>query len=130
MLSNSSVTNQDRKLRALGIRDRLEVMLCADELGHAKPAPEAFLAACDALGLAPGEVAYVGDRHDLDACAADAAGLWGIWLDREGAVPCALAAPGPRPGPGTAARRISALGELPALLEELQRGLTSGVRLR
>lgn len=107
-LSNSSTANQERKLRRLGIRDRLEVLLCADELGHAKPAPEAFRAGCAALGLPPGEVAYVGDRYDIDACAADEAGLHGVWLDRSGA------------GGGSAyARRITGLGELPGLLARL-----------
>ncbi|HWM37881.1 MAG TPA: HAD family hydrolase [Streptomyces sp.] len=116
-LSNSSVANQERKLRRLGIRDRLEVLLCADELGHAKPAPEAFRAGCAALGLPPGEVAYVGDRHDIDARAADEAGLHGIWLDREGTGQ-GSGASAPVPA-GAAVRRITGLGELPALLTGL-----------
>ena len=115
-LSNSSVANQERKLRRLGIRDRLEVLLCADELGHAKPAPEAFLAGCEALGLPPGEVAYVGDRHDIDARAADEAGLHGVWLDRtDGAEPSARTLPAGAAG----VRRIAGLDELPALLTRI-----------
>jgi putative hydrolase of the HAD superfamily len=115
-LSNSSVANQERKLRRLGIRDRLEVLLCADELGHAKPAPEAFHAGCEALGLPPGEVAYVGDRHDIDARAADEAGLHGVWLDRtDGAEPSARTVPAGAAG----VRRIAGLDELPALLTRI-----------
>jgi putative hydrolase of the HAD superfamily len=107
-LSNSSTANQERKLGRLGIRDRLEVLLCADELGHAKPAPEAFHAGCAALGLPPEEVAYVGDRYDIDAQAADEAGLHGVWIDRTDA------------GAGSGyARRITGLAELPALLSRL-----------
>ncbi|MFC8508964.1 HAD family hydrolase [Streptomyces sp. NPDC057411] len=82
VLSNSSIHNQERKLRLLGVRDRFEAVLCAAELGVAKPAAEAFHAACAALGLAPGEVAYVGDQPDIDARGAAEAGLVGIWLDR------------------------------------------------
>ncbi|MER5887325.1 HAD family hydrolase, partial [Streptomyces sp. NPDC001941] len=82
VLSNSSLRHQERKLRTLGVRDRFEVVLCAVELGVHKPAPEAFHAACDALSLAPHEVAYVGDHPDIDAVGAVAAGLTGIWLDR------------------------------------------------
>ncbi|MEE1927308.1 HAD family hydrolase [Streptomyces sp. TRM 70351] len=104
VLSNSSAANQDRKLRALGIRDRFEVLVCADELGCAKPAPEAFTAACAALGLPPKEVAYVGDRLDIDALAAQAAGLTGIWLDRS----CS--------GTSEAVACITGLGDLQALL--------------
>jgi putative hydrolase of the HAD superfamily len=85
VLSNSSIRNQDRKLRVLGVRDRFEAVLCAAELGVSKPAPEAFHAACDALALPPQDVAYIGDHPDIDARGAVAAGLTGIWLDRTGA---------------------------------------------
>ncbi|MFD7575285.1 HAD family hydrolase, partial [Streptomyces sp. NPDC059810] len=104
ILSNSSLHNQDRKLRVLGVRDRFEAVLCAAELGVAKPAPEAFHAACTALDLRPSEVAYVGDQPDIDARGAVEAGLRGIWLDR--------ADTGGRPE----LKRITSLRELPALL--------------
>ncbi len=141
VLSNSSAAVQERKLRRLGIRERMETLLCADEIGHAKPAPEAFRAGCAALGLPPREVAYVGDRYDIDACAASEAGLHGVWLDRTGApgaspatgvtgvaaeageAPGTLgdAGEGPPAAPGVTAvtRRITGLGELPALLARL-----------
>ncbi|QPP06393.1 HAD family hydrolase [Streptomyces bathyalis] len=121
-LSNSSTPNQERKLRRLGIRDRFEVLLCADELGHAKPAPEAFRAGCDAMGLPPAEVAYVGDRHDIDARAADDAGLRGIWIDRTWGHHPGSRGPGGTSHPGPAAagvRRITGLAELPGLLAAL-----------
>ncbi|MFI7275441.1 HAD family hydrolase [Streptomyces sp. NPDC049879] len=108
LLSNSSAANQHRKLTALGVRERFEFLLCSDEIGHAKPAPEAFLAVCAALGLAPHEVAYVGDHPDTDAGGADAAGLRGIWLDRPGL--------GRVPAGRAPARRITDLADLPALL--------------
>lgn len=104
ILSNSSIHNQDRKLRLLGVRDRFEAVLCAAELGFAKPAPEAFHAACTALGLPPHQVAYVGDQPDIDARGALEAGLRGIWLDRAGT--------GGRPE----LKRITDLHQLPALL--------------
>ncbi|WP_329115500.1 HAD family hydrolase [Streptomyces sp. NBC_01353] len=104
VLSNSSIHNQDRKLRVLGLRERFEAVVCAAELGVAKPAAEAFHAACAALGLAPGEVAYVGDQPDIDARGAAEAGLTGIWLDRAGT--------GGRPE----LTRITGLHQLPGLL--------------
>ncbi|MFF3730585.1 HAD family hydrolase [Streptomyces sp. NPDC002476] len=104
VLSNSSIHNQDRKLRALGVRDRFEAVVCAVELGISKPEPGAFHAACDALALEPGEVAYIGDEPDIDARGAAAAGLMGIWLDRDGR--------GGRPE----LVRISGLDQLPGLL--------------
>ncbi|MFG2288831.1 HAD family hydrolase [Streptomyces sp. NPDC048595] len=106
VLSNSSTANQERKLAALGIRSRFEAVLCADELGHAKPAPEAFTGACDAIGLPPEEVLYVGDRLDIDALGARDAGLTAVWLDRTDT--------GEELPPGI--RRIASLVELPELL--------------
>lgn len=107
ILSNSGFPYQDGKLRTLGVRERFEALLCSDELGHAKPSPEAFHAACAALDLEPGEVAYVGDRPDVDAAGADAAGLRGIWLDRTGHG---------SPSDLSRLRRITNLAELPRLL--------------
>ncbi|RVU22617.1 HAD family hydrolase [Streptomyces antnestii] len=104
VLSNSSLHNQDRKLRVLGVRDRFEAVVCAAELGVAKPEAAAFHAACDALELPPHEVAYVGDQPDIDARGAMEAGLTGIWLDR--------AETGGRPE----LTRITGLDQLPALL--------------
>ncbi|NWF28964.1 HAD family hydrolase [Streptomyces sp. PKU-EA00015] len=104
VLSNSSIHNQDRKLRVLGVRDRFEAVVCAVELGVSKPEAAAFLGACEVMGLAPCEVAYVGDQPDIDARGAVEAGLTGIWLDRAGL--------GGRPE----LTRITGLGQLPALL--------------
>ncbi|MFD7014453.1 HAD family hydrolase [Streptomyces sp. NPDC059928] len=104
VLSNSSLRNQERKLRILGVRDRFEALLCAAELGVAKPEASAFHAGCEALGLSPAEVAYVGDQPDIDARGADEAGLKGVWLDRSGT--------GGRPE----LVRITGLDQLPDLL--------------
>lgn len=106
VLSNSALAVQDRKLRLLGVRDRFEAVLCAADLGVSKPAAEAFLAACTALGLAPAEIAYVGDQPEIDARGARDAGLVAVWLDRDG-----TRGEGP-----TGVHRIRDLSELPALL--------------
>ncbi|MFJ3308059.1 HAD family hydrolase [Streptomyces sp. NPDC086549] len=108
VLSNSSLTVQEHKLRALGVRDRFEVVLCAAELGVSKPEAGAFLAACEALELPPHEVAYVGDHPEIDGRGAAEAGLLSVWIDR-GGVYAGVA--------GTAARhRIVTLAELPAIV--------------
>ncbi|MFJ3824765.1 HAD family hydrolase [Streptomyces nodosus] len=115
VLSNSSLTVQDRKLRVLGVRDRFEAVLCAVELGVSKPEARAFHAACDALGLAPHEVAYVGDHPEIDGRGASEAGLLSVWIDRTGAGTA-------MDGVGTGVRasadphRIASLAELPAVL--------------
>ncbi|WP_063839249.1 HAD family hydrolase, partial [Streptomyces roseus] len=119
VLSNSSTVNQDPKLRHLGLRERFEVLLCAAELGVSKPEAEAFLTACEALGLPPGEVAYVGDQPEIDARGARDAGLVAVWLDRDGA-----RGPGPE-----GVHRITGLALLPELLASDTRfGARSGIR--
>ncbi|WP_055693260.1 HAD family hydrolase [Streptomyces prasinopilosus] len=108
VLSNSSLHVQDRKLRALGVHDRFEAILCAAELGVSKPEPAAFLAACEALALPPDQVAYVGDHPEIDGRGAAEAGLLSVWIDRGGVYATAEPPVGPR--------RIVSLDELPALL--------------
>jgi putative hydrolase of the HAD superfamily len=104
VLSNSSLRVQDRKLRHLGIRDHFEAVVCAADLGVAKPHAAAFHAACDALALDPHEVVYVGNEPDIDAAGAAVAGLGAVWLDRGGL--------GGRPE----LVRITDLAQLPGLL--------------
>lgn len=118
VLSNSSGTVQEHKLRALGLRDRFESVLCAAELGFSKPDPRAFRAACEALELAPHEVAYVGDHPEIDGVGAARAGLLSVWIDRGGAHGASGVAEGREPGaPGAAGpHRIGSLAELPALV--------------
>jgi putative hydrolase of the HAD superfamily len=115
VLSNSSLSYQERKLRILGVRDHFEAVLCGDDLGASKPEPAAFLAACRALDLDPGEVLYVGNEPDIDAAGAVAAGLAGVWLDR-GDI-------GGRPE----LVRITDLGQLSVLLRRDAREALSGI---
>jgi putative hydrolase of the HAD superfamily len=85
-VSNSAHANQDRRLRLVGLRDRLDALVCCDDVGGiGKPDARIFHAGCDALGVAPRDTYYIGDNLDLDARAADAAGLTGYWLNRRAA---------------------------------------------
>ena len=71
-------------MRRTGLHSHFEAVLTSGGLGAAKPYPEAYRLACDQLGVEPADVAYVGDRLDIDAQASTAAGLQGVWLDRDG----------------------------------------------
>ncbi|MHB9858817.1 HAD family hydrolase [Streptomyces sp. YIM S03343] len=114
VLSNSSLQVQERKLRILGVRDRFETVLCAADLGVSKPEAGAFLTACDALGLPPHQVAYVGDHPEIDGRGAADAGLLSVLIDRDDRDD---RAGGDRAhGEGAGFRRIGSLDELPALL--------------
>ena len=67
----------DAKLLALGIADFFDVSLCAQapEIDVFKPDPRGLRVALERLGAKPLNSLYVGDRMDVDAAAADAAGV-------------------------------------------------------
>ncbi|GAA2093384.1 HAD family hydrolase [Kitasatospora saccharophila] len=113
VITNGEGGTQRDKLRAIGLAALAPHTTASGEAGRAKPDPEIFHLACRALGTAPERTAYVGDRLDLDARAATAAGLLGIWLDRP-------SAPGAEPPAELPADvpRVRSLAELPALLRE------------
>ena len=82
IVTNGEGEPQRAKLAAIGLADRFPVVIASAEAGVAKPDPAIFALACERLGVAPREAAHVGDRLDLDAHGAAAAGLRGVWLDR------------------------------------------------
>lgn len=105
IVTNGEGEPQRAKLAAIGLTERFPVFIASAEVGTRKPEPEIFLLACERLGVDPSASAHVGDRLDLDAHGAAAAGLRGVWLDRSGA--------------GAAVDgvvRIAGLRELPAAL--------------
>jgi HAD superfamily hydrolase (TIGR01509 family) len=67
----------DAKLEALGITRYFDVNLCAQapEIGVFKPNPRGLQVVLDRLGATASEAVYVGDRADVDAAAASAAGV-------------------------------------------------------
>ena len=64
-------------LQALGLDGRFAPVLCtsAPEVAALKPSPQGFLLACRSWRLMPSEVLFVGDRPDVDAAGAAAAGM-------------------------------------------------------
>lgn len=110
VVSNSDGPHQRAKLAAVGLADAFEVVVISGEVGHPKPDPRIFVEACRQLALPPDRVVYVGDRLDVDAQGAAAAGLLGVWLDRRGAGLVVTHAGTP---PVTV---ISSLDQLPALV--------------
>ena len=82
-LTNAAVAYQTSKMARAGF-EHVPVLVGVDTLGVGKPDPRVFLEACRLLGTAPGRTAYVGDELDIDAHAAVAAGLVGVWVDRPG----------------------------------------------
>ena len=61
-------------LTALGLLDKFDVLVCAEDYKHGKPAPDGFLLAAQKLGVAP-EHCLVFEDTDLGIQAANAAGM-------------------------------------------------------
>lgn len=118
-VTNAAGEHQRGKLRTLGLDGAFDVLMISDEVGVAKPDAGIFHAACAALDISAGQTVHVGDRLDLDAEAAHAAGLHGVWLDRSrrGAMSGRHALHGV--GGVTV---ISELSELPGLVARLGNG--------
>ena len=82
----------DDKLAALGLADLpWRAKLGADVTGVLKPAPQPFLAACEAMSVPPADAAHVGDRDDTDGAGARAAGMRFVKVDGPGGLPSAIA---------------------------------------
>lgn len=84
VLTNGYFEQQRDKLEAIGMLDLVEHLLASADLPAFKPDPRAYAALCEALGLHPAEVTYVGDDVVADAHGARDAGLRSIHIDRDG----------------------------------------------
>ena len=82
-------SNFDGRLRsvAAGLPDLagfVDELVISSEVGHRKPHPSFYLAACVSLGLSPDRVLCVGDDPENDVLGPERAGLRGLYLDRDG----------------------------------------------
>ena len=80
------VSNSDGRveqaLEAAGLRQYFDAVVDSALVGVEKPDPRIFLAALDALGVAPAEALYVGDLYEVDIVGARAAGMDAVLLGR------------------------------------------------
>ena len=82
-----SVSNGVADLQMIGLAHYFQASVAACTVRTAKPAPEIFHAACDALGVEPREALYIGDDPLIDVDGAQKAGLRAVWMNRNGADP-------------------------------------------
>jgi HAD superfamily hydrolase (TIGR01509 family) len=61
-------------LTALGLLEKFDTLVCAEDYKHGKPAPDGFLLAAERLGIAPADCLVFEDT-DLGIQAATAAGM-------------------------------------------------------
>lgn len=72
--------NLSRILDEEGLVELLEATVCSERVGVRKPDPEIFQIALEALGVAPGDAAMIGDSLPSDITPAKALGLTTVWI--------------------------------------------------
>jgi len=111
VVSNStSEASVRRILDRVGILDYFARIVSSGTEGVEKPNAEIFLRAVRRLDVRPDEAVHVGNLAHTDAKAAQAAGLTGVWLNREGF------------GYGDDPPEITTLLEVPTFVRRLENG--------
>ena len=87
VLTNGTRDLQEAKLAHLGLLERIGPVVCAADIGVAKPHSDAFARLCERIALPADRVLYVGDEHEVDVLGARAAGLRAVLIDRGQAEP-------------------------------------------
>ena len=85
VVSNStSEASVRRILDQVGVLDYFSHIVSSGTEGVEKPDPEIFRRALERMSVPAAEAVYVGNLAHTDALAATAAGMHGVWLNREG----------------------------------------------
>jgi putative hydrolase of the HAD superfamily len=86
VVSNWDISLHDI-LRAIGLRELVDGVICSAEVGAAKPDPAVFHAALELAGVPAERVVHIGDGLEEDVAGAEAAGIEAVLLHRgEGAI--------------------------------------------
>ncbi|HEY1797765.1 MAG TPA: HAD family hydrolase [Stellaceae bacterium] len=112
-LAGNQPADAEVQIRALGLA--VDFVASSARWGVEKPDPEFFRRIVAESGVAPAEIAYIGDRLDNDIMPAIGAGMAGIFLRRG---PWGVIHAG-WPELARARLRLETLDELPAALERL-----------
>lgn len=83
IISNGDYEQQIEKLTALNILQYFKYIFTSSEIGISKPNPEIFHRAVLQSDLEMKDCYYIGDRLETDAISSTAAGMQGIWLNRD-----------------------------------------------
>jgi putative hydrolase of the HAD superfamily len=69
-------------LETAGVAHLFDTIVVSDAVGWRKPRPEIFEVALRALGVAPADALFVGDRADMDVIGAQRVGMPVAWVNR------------------------------------------------
>lgn len=109
-----AISNGNADFRKVGLGHLMSFAISAAEFGKAKPHPDTFRAAAEAIGVPLPALVHVGDDPRTDVAGAAGAGLRTVWVNRTDAAWPADLHPGVAPDV-----EIHALDELPDALERL-----------
>lgn len=109
IVTNGPQSRQERKVRSLGLDERVDVVVYAGDLARRKPHATPFREALTALGVPAERALYVGDSLAYDVAGAHNAGLRVAWVRGEDA--------DEGPGKYRPDHVLDGIGELVALLE-------------
>ena len=110
LVTNGIAMVQRRRFAASPITAYFQAVVISEEVGVAKPDPRIFAPALEKIGVAAGEVLYVGDSVTSDMAAARNAGMDFCWFNPAGT---------PVPAGYAPAFIIAAIKELPDCLRTI-----------
>lgn len=89
IISNSIIPSRvyGQKLRDLGVGHYFDTVLCSSDFGVAKPNPEFFFMAQDAMGLTLHDILFVADNLETDVDGAVKAGIPTVLVNRYTRIP-------------------------------------------
>jgi len=105
-----AITNGNADVYKTDAAEYFDFAILAEDVGRAKPAPEAFLAALERAQVEPNEAVHVGDHWQHDVLGARNTGMHAIWLNsKDAAWPHESALP----------RSIESLGQLELAIADI-----------
>lgn len=85
VVTNNRTLEQEEKLRHLGMRHLVDVLITSEDVGVPKPDARIFEVALARLGAQSAEAVLVGDNWTADVLGALGAGIRPVWINRTGA---------------------------------------------
>ena len=87
VITNGPVLSQGPRVEKVGIRELVDEVIIAGEVGIQKPDPRVFSLIAERLNVPVEEGVFVGDRLDSDIQGALDSGMIPVWLPRRGELP-------------------------------------------
>jgi phosphoserine phosphatase len=115
LITNGASCLQREKLATAGLQEYFDTVIVSAEFGVGKPDPSIFKHALDQLDATAEWATMVGDSLARDIDGAIAAGLSGVWINRDGQ---------DRSEDRDDVLEIATLSELPTVLERAERSAT------